>query len=100
MKMSESINNARLDRLEEHQKMFKNKLDDVADDVRDIKAAIMGSPLTSDEGLASKIKRVERDVKELETFKTEVSTYVKQFKYVLGVIFVALVTLIVKTFSE
>jgi hypothetical protein len=94
------IEKARLDRLEEHQKLFKNKLDDVADDVRDIKAAIMGSPLTSDDGLASKMKRVERDVKDLEDFKTEVSTYVRQFKYMLGVIFVALITMITKIFNQ
>jgi hypothetical protein len=94
------IEKARLDRLEEHQKLFKNKLDDVADDVRDIKAAIMGSPLTSDDGLASKMKRVERDVKDLEAFKTEVSTYVRQFKYMLGVIFVALITMITKIFNQ
>jgi hypothetical protein len=98
MEMSD-IEKARLDRLEEHQKLFKNKLDDVADDVRDIKTAIMGSPLTSDEGLSSKMKRVERDVKDLEDFKTEVNTYVKQFKYMLGVIFVALVTMITKIFN-
>jgi hypothetical protein len=60
----------------------------------------MGSPLSSDEGLASKIKRVERDVNDLETFKTEVSTYIKQFKYVLGVVFVALITLIIKAFTK
>jgi hypothetical protein len=93
------IEKARLDRLEEHQKLFKNKLDDVADNVRDIKTAIMGSPLTSDEGLAGKMKRVERDVKDLEDFKTEVNTYVRQFKYMLGVIFVALVTMITKIFN-
>lgn len=80
--------------------MVKNKLEDLANDVRDIKTAIMGSPLSSDEGLASKIKRVERDVNDLETFKTEVSTYIKQFKYVLGVVFVALITLIIKAFTK
>lgn len=98
--MSENINKERLDRLEDHYKMVKNKLDDLANDVRDIKTAIMGSPLSSDEGLASKIKRVERDVNDLETFKTEVSTYIKQFKYVLGVVFVALITLIIKAFTK
>jgi hypothetical protein len=98
--MSENINKERLDRLEDHYKMVKNKLDDLANDVRDIKTAIMGSPLSSDEGLATKIKRVERDVNDLETFKTEVSTYIKQFKYVLGVVFVALITLIIKAFTK
>lgn len=98
--MSENINKERLDRLEDHYKMVKNKLEDLANDVRDIKTAIMGSPLSSDEGLASKIKRVERDVNDLETFKTEVSTYIKQFKYVLGVVFVALITLIIKAFTK
>lgn len=98
--MSENINKERLDRLEDHYKMVKNKLDDLANDVRDIKTAIMGNPLNSDEGLASKIKRVERDVNDLETFKTEVSTYIKQFKYVLGVVFVALITLIIKAFTK
>lgn len=98
--MSENINKERLDRLEDHYKMVKNKLDDLANDVRDIKTAIMGSPLSSDEGLASKIKRVERDVNDLETFKIEVSTYIKQFKYVLGVVFVALITLIIKAFTK
>lgn len=98
--MSENINKERLDRLEDHYKMVKNKLDDLANDVRDIKAAIMGSPLNSDEGLANKIKRVERDVNDLEMFKTEVSTYVKQFKYVLGVVFAALITLIIKAFTK
>lgn len=98
--MSENINKERLDRLEDHYKMVKNKLDDLANDVRDIKTAIMGSPLNSDEGLASKIKRVERDVNDLETFKTEVNTYIKQFKYVLGVVFVALITLIIKAFTK
>lgn len=98
--MSESVNNARLDRLEEHQRMLKNKLDDVANDVRDIKSAIMGGPLNPDDGLATKIKRVERDVNDLENFKTEVNTYIKQFKYVLGVVFVALITLIIKAFTK
>lgn len=98
--MAENINKERLDRLEDHYKMVKNKLEDLANDVRDIKTAIMGSPLNSDEGLASKIKRVERDVNDLETFKTEVSTYIKQFKYVLGVVFVALITLIIKAFTK
>lgn len=98
--MSENINKERLDRLEDHYKMVKNKLEDLANDVRDIKTAIMGNPLNSDEGLASKIKRVERDVNDLETFKTEVSTYIKQFKYVLGVVFVALITLIIKAFTK
>ena len=71
MEMSD-IEKARLDRLEEHQKLFKNKLDDVLDDVRDIKTAILGSPLTSDAALPSTMKRVERDVKDLEDFRIEI----------------------------
>lgn len=82
----EYINQERLDRLEHHQRLFKEKLEDVGGDVRDIKNAIMGNPISSEQGIAGKLRSVEEKVDDLEEFKTEVDTYVRQFKWAIGVI--------------
>jgi hypothetical protein len=80
------LNSERLDRLEQHQRLFKEKLEDVGGDVRDIKNAIMGNPLSSEQGIAGKLRSVESKVDDLEEFKVEVNTYVKQFKWAIAVI--------------
>jgi hypothetical protein len=82
----EFINQERLDRLEHHQRLFKEKLEDVGGDVRDIKNAIMGNPISSEQGIAGKLRSVEEKVDDLEEFKTEVNTYVRQFKWAIGVV--------------
>lgn len=96
----EYVNQERLDRLEHHQRLFKEKLEDVGGDVRDIKNAIMGNPISSEQGIAGKLRSVEQKVDDLEEFKTEVNTYVKQFKWAIGVIvafFTALGVAIIKS---
>lgn len=82
----EYINQERLDRLEHHQRLFKETLEHVGGDVRDIKNAIMGNPISSEQGIAGKLRSVEEKVDDLEEFKTEVDTYVRQFKWAIGVI--------------
>lgn len=82
----EYVNQERLDRLEHHQRLFKEKLEDVGGDVRDIKNAIMGNPISSEQGIAGKLRSVEEKVDDLEEFKTEVNTYVRQFKWAIGII--------------
>jgi hypothetical protein len=97
------LNSERLDRLEQHQRLFKEKLEDVGGDVRDIKNAIMGNPLSSEQGIAGKLRSVEAKVDDLEEFKVEVNTYVKQFKWAIAVIvafFSALGVAIIKSKSN
>jgi hypothetical protein len=90
----------RLDRLEQHQRQLKEKMEDVAGDVRDIKNAIMGNPLSTEKGMSARIKDVEDEIEVINEFKSEVETYMKQAKYVIGIVLAALATLLVKTFSK
>jgi len=88
----------KVERLENHKELFKKKLEDIGDDVKDVKKAILGSGLSGEEGLVNKIKRLEVEVEELETFKTELSVYIGQSKFLIGALVVAVIGLIVKSF--
>jgi hypothetical protein len=51
-------------------------------------------------GIVREQRIIKRDVEELQDFKKEVTLYIKQAKYFLGIIIGAIVTITIKIFSK
>lgn len=65
----DSLELNKIDRVEQHQRELKKDMQQISDDVKEIKLAIMGNPMTKDDGLVGKIREV---VYDLEAQKKEI----------------------------
>ena len=76
-----------------------DNLDQLSQDIKEIKQALLGSEFNNFKGMVSQVKEIDERVEALELFKNEISVYVNQFKVAFVIIFTALITLIFKIFS-
>lgn len=95
----------KIDRVEQHQRELKKDMQQISDDVKEIKLAIMGNPMTKDDGLVGKIREVVYDLeaqkKEIESLKEDriVNTvYMKLILAIVGLVGVAILTYITNKF--
>ena len=65
----------------------------------DIKNILVGNDLKED-GLVSDFKEMKAEVDELREFKGEVSVYLKQAKFAIGGIVIAVIGLFIKLFAR
>ena len=79
--------------------MSDNNLEQLSQDIKEIKQALLGSEFNNFKGMVSQVKEIDDRVENLETFKNEISVYVNQFKVAFVILFGALITLIFKIFS-
>ena len=59
----------KIDRVEQHQRELKKDMQQISDDVKEIKLAITGNPMTKDDGMVGKLREV---VYDLEAQKKEI----------------------------
>lgn len=78
--------------------MSENNLDQLTQDIKEIKQALLGSEFNNFKGMVSQVKEIDDRVEDLELFKNEILVYVNQFKVAFVILFGALITLLVKAF--
>lgn len=76
-----------------------DNLDQLSQDIKEIKQALLGSEFNNFKGMVSQVKEIDDRVESLEIFKNEISVYVNQFKIAFVIMFGALITLLFKIFS-
>ena len=76
-----------------------DNLDQLSQDIKEIKQALLGSEFNNFKGMVSQVKEIDDRVENLEVFKNEISVYVNQFKIAFVIMFGALITLLLKIFS-
>jgi len=76
-----------------------DNLEQLSQDIKEIKQALLGSEFNNFKGMVSQVKEIDERVEDLETFKNEISVYVNQFKVAFVILFGALITLIFKAFK-
>jgi hypothetical protein len=76
-----------------------DNLDQLSQDIKEIKQALLGSEFNNFKGMVSQVKEIDDRVESLEVFKNEISVYVNQFKIAFVIMFGALITLLLKIFS-
>ena len=88
----------RLDRIEHHLKLLKENDTNQMTVMLNIQNALIGSAMNGNKGIVSRIDEIEDIVDELDDFKKEATVYVRQSKFVIGAIVVALVALLAKAY--
>lgn len=63
-----------------------------------IENALIGSNMNGNKGIVTKIDEIEERVDDLDDFKKEAVVYVKQSKFVIGAIVIALIALLLKAY--
>jgi hypothetical protein len=94
------LESERLDRIEQHLRLLKQDSETRAADIREIKQALIGSPLNDHKGLVWKINDIDVRVQGLEEQESEIQVYVKQAKVLILAFTAALATLLVKAFTK
>lgn len=95
----ETIDRERLDRIEHHLKLLKENDTNQMTVMLNIQNALVGSAMNGNKGIVSRIDEIEDIVDELDDFKKEATVYVRQSKFVIGAIVVALIALLLKAYS-
>lgn len=76
-----------------------DNLEQLSQDIKEIKQALLGSEFNNFKGMVSQFKEIDDRVENLEVFKNEISVYVNQFKVAFVILFGALITLLFKAFK-
>jgi hypothetical protein len=76
-----------------------DNLEQLSQDIKEIKQALLGSEFNNFKGMVSQVKEIDDRVENLEVFKNEISVYVNQFKVAFVILFGALITLLFKAFK-
>lgn len=84
--MVESIDNIRLERIENHLSSLKNQIENNSNDTRMIKTALIGNELSQETGLVHRVKVINEKVHKLEEKDYRNSVYISQLKFVVGII--------------
>jgi hypothetical protein len=85
-------------RIRHHLELQKKSNENVDSSLIRIENALIGSHMNGNKGIVTKIDEIEERVDELDDFKKEAVVYVKQSKFVIGAIVVALVALLLKAY--
>jgi hypothetical protein len=76
-----------------------DNLDQLSQDIKEIKQALLGSEFNNFKGMVSQVKEIDERVEVLENFKNEISVYFNQLKVAFVIVFGALITLVFKIFT-
>lgn len=90
---------AEIERIRHHMDLNKKATEENTQLLVDIKTTLVGNHL-NEGGMVREQKRIKEDVEDLQDFKKEVTLYIKQAKYFLGIIIGAIVTITIKLFSK
>ena len=90
---------AEIERIRQHMDLNKKATEENTQLLVDIKTTLVGNHL-NEGGMVREQKQIKKDVEDLQDFKKEVTVYIKQAKYFLGVIIGAIATIAIKLFSK
>ena len=90
---------AEVERIRHHMDLQKKATEENTKLLVDIKNILVGNDLKED-GLVSDFKEMKAEVDELREFKGEVSVYLKQAKFAIGGIVIAVIGLFIKLFAR
>jgi hypothetical protein len=97
----------KIDRVEQHQRELKKDMQQISDDVKEIKLAIMGNPMTKDDGIVGKIREVVYDLeaqkKEIDALKEDriINTvYMKMILWFSGIAGAAVIVYVFNQFLK
>lgn len=88
-----------IERIRHHQDLQKKVNEDNTKILIEIKTALVGSEMNDNKGIVSQNRETNLRLEDLEEFKGEVSVYVKQAKFVIGALAIALISIFVKLFN-
>lgn len=90
---------AEIERIRHHLDLNKKATEENTQLLVDIKTTLVGNHL-NEGGMVREQRRIKDDVEDLQDFKKEVTVYIRQAKYFLGIIIGAIVTITIKLFSK
>jgi hypothetical protein len=90
---------AEIERIRHHLDLNKKATEENTQLLVDIKTTLVGNHL-NEGGMVREQRRIKEDVEDLQDFKKEVTVYIRQAKYFLGIIIGAIVTITIKLFSK
>jgi hypothetical protein len=90
---------AEIERIRHHMDLNKKATEENTQLLVDIKTTLVGNHL-NEGGMVREQRRIKEDVEDLQDFKKEVTVYIRQAKYFLGVIIGAIITITFKLFSK
>lgn len=90
---------AEIERIRHHMDLNKKATEENTQLLVDIKTTLVGNHL-NEGGMVREQRQIKADVEDLQDFKKEVTVYIKQAKYFLGIIIGAIVTIAIKLFSK
>lgn len=90
---------AEIERIRHHMDLEKKERQEDREILIDIKNVLVGNELNRG-GLVKEIKEIKNEVDDLRKFKGEMDVYLKQAKFVIGGIIVAIISIGIKIFSK
>jgi chromosome segregation ATPase len=81
-----------LDNIKERQQFMQTTLDD-------IKHALIGNGIT-DYGLVKSVQEMKNEIDQLTDFKAEAEVYIKQMKFVVGGLVIAVIGIVINMFKN
>lgn len=88
-----------VERIRHHMDLQKKATEENTQLLVDIKNILVGNDLSKG-GLVRKFDEMENEIEDLRTFKGEVNVYLKQAKFVIGGLILAIISIGVKIFSR
>jgi len=100
----DNLEKNKIDRVEQHQRELKIDMQQIRDDVKEIKLAIMGNPMTKDDGIVGKIREVVYDLDqqkiEIEKLKEDRIINTVYMKMILWFAGIAGASVVVYVFNQ
>lgn len=90
---------AEIERIRHHMDLEKKERQEDREILVDIKNVLVGNELNRG-GMVQKVNDIEEELSDLRKFKQEVDLYLKQAKFVIGGIILAIISIGVKIFSK
>lgn len=88
-----------IERIRHHMDLYKKERAEDREILIDIKNVLVGNKLNQG-GMVRDVEDMKEELEELRTFKGEVDVYLKQAKFVIGGIILAIIGIGVKIFSK
>jgi len=87
-------------RIRHHLELQKKSNENFDSSLIRIENALIGSVMNGNKGIVTTIDEIDKRVERLEIFESEIGIYVKQSKFIIGAVVVALVALLFKAYTK
>ena len=90
---------AEIERIRHHMDLEKKYRSEDREILIDIKNVLVGNDFNKG-GMVQEVKDIKEELDELRTFKQEVNVYLKQAKFIIGGLILAIISITVKIFTK